>query len=62
MMEEKQKHCRRGYGGILHPTLNPNEFKCNYCGWTKVEVNLADYVASKGYVGPYSITGFDGLF
>jgi len=32
-MEEKQERCRRCHGGYLLPTLNPNEFKCNYCGW-----------------------------
>ena len=53
-MEEKEKKewCKRCHGGILHPTLNPNEFKCNYCGWTKFVVDLKDYLASKGYVGP----------
>jgi hypothetical protein len=50
-MEEKQ-WCKRCHGGILHPTLWPNEMKCNYCGWSKTEVNLSDYLASKGYVGP----------
>jgi hypothetical protein len=40
-MEEKQKWC---HGGILHPTLNPHEMKCNYCGWSKTEINFADYV------------------
>ena len=44
-MEEKHERCRGCHGGTLHPTLNPNEMKCNYCVWTKVEVNLADYVA-----------------
>jgi hypothetical protein len=51
-VEDKQKHCRRCRGGVLHPTLEPNELKCNYCGWSKIEINFADYVASKGYVGP----------
>ena len=51
-MEEKQKRCKRCHGGTLHATLNPNEMKCNYCGWTRIEMNLADYVASKGYIGP----------
>jgi hypothetical protein len=51
-MEEKQERCRRCHGGILHPTINPNELKCGYCGWSKTEINLADYLASKGYVGP----------
>ena len=53
-MEEKQnqERCKRCHGGILYPTLNPNERKCNYCGWSKTEINFADYVASKGYVGP----------
>jgi hypothetical protein len=36
------------HGGHLHPTLNPNELKCNYCGWTRIEVNLRDYVACRG--------------
>ena len=52
VMEEKKQWCKRCHGGILRPTLWPNEFKCNYCGWSKVEVNLADYLASKGDVGP----------
>jgi hypothetical protein len=26
--------------------------KCNYCGWSKTEINLADYVASKGVSRP----------
>jgi hypothetical protein len=57
-MEEKQKRCRRCHGGILQPTLNPNEMKCNYCGWTRIEMNLADYVASKGYdKGAFTIQG-----
>ena len=36
-MEEKQgrERCWRCHGGILHPTLIPNEMKCNYCGWTR---------------------------
>jgi hypothetical protein len=42
-MEDKPKRCRRCHGGILHPTVNPNEMKCGYCGWTKIEINLADY-------------------
>jgi hypothetical protein len=36
----------------MGPTLWPNEMKCNYCGWSKIEVNLSDYLASKGYDGP----------
>jgi len=32
-MEEKQKRCKRCHGGTIHATLNPNEMKCNYCGW-----------------------------
>ena len=47
-MEEKQEHCRRWHGGLIRATLIPNELKCNYCGWTKIEINLKDYVASKG--------------
>ena len=49
-MEEKQERCRRCHGGILHPTLNTNEMKCNYCGWTRIEMNLRDYDACKGKV------------
>ena len=49
-LEEKQgqKRCRRCHGGRLHPTLNQNEFMCKYCRWTKIEMSLADYAASKG--------------
>ena len=50
-MEEKQ-WCKRCHGGTLHTRLEPNELKCNYCGWSKTEINFTDYVASKGYVGP----------
>jgi len=42
-MKEKQ-WCRRCHGGVLHTTLIPNEMKCNYCGWERIEVNLSDYV------------------
>jgi hypothetical protein len=49
-MEDKQERCRRCHGGILQPTLNPKEIKCNYCGWTSIEMNLTDYVACKGKV------------
>jgi len=53
VMEKKEKEwCRRCHGGILHNTLWPNEMKCDYCGWSKIEVDLKDYLASKGYVGP----------
>ncbi len=51
-MEEKKKWCRSCHGGTLHPTTNPKDLKCNYCGWTKIEVDLKDYLASKEYVGP----------
>ena len=46
MDEEKPKRCKRCHGG----TLEPNELKCNYCGWSKIEINFAEYLASKGYV------------
>jgi hypothetical protein len=36
-MEEKHQRCRRCHGGILQPTLNHNERKCNYCGWTRID-------------------------
>ena len=39
-------------GGIMHSTLNPNEMKCGYCGWEKIEIDLKDYCAVRGYVGP----------
>ena len=51
MEAEKQKRCSRCHGGTLHPTLEPNELRCNYCGWSKTDINFADYIASKGYVG-----------
>jgi hypothetical protein len=44
-MEEKQKRCRRCHGGHLRPTLNLND-----CGWTRIEMNLREYFASKGKV------------
>ncbi len=47
---KEQERCRRYLGGILHPTLNPNEMKSNYCGWTRIEMNLRDYVSCKGKV------------
>ena len=40
----------RCHGGILHLTLNLNEMKCNYCGWTMIEMNFREYVACKGKV------------
>ena len=54
-MEEKQEHCRRCHGEHLHPTLNPNEFKCNYCGWTKIgKVGLWDAIDWPHFVtNPY---------
>jgi len=30
---EKLESCTTCHNGRLHPTLNPNEFNCNYCGW-----------------------------
>ena len=50
--EEKKEWCKSCHGGILHPTLIPNELKCNYCWLVKVCIDLKDYLASKGYVGP----------
>ena len=44
--KQKQERCRRCHGGHLHATLDPNELKCNYCGWSKTEINLKDYIAS----------------
>jgi hypothetical protein len=32
---KKIKSDRKCHGGHLHPTLNPNELKCNYGGWTR---------------------------
>lgn len=49
-MEEKQERCRRCHGGELHPTLEPNELKCNFCGWTRIAMNLGDYVTHGGKV------------
>jgi hypothetical protein len=36
--------------GHLHLTLDPREFKRNYCGWTRIDMNLRDYVLCKGKV------------
>ena len=41
---KEQERCRRCLSGHLHPTLNPKELKCNYCGWTRIAMNLRDYV------------------
>ena len=35
---------------VISDSLNPNELKCNYCGWTRIAMNLGDYVACKGKV------------
>lgn len=35
----------------FYTKLEPNELKCNLCGWSSVEVDFKDYLASKGYVG-----------
>ncbi len=49
---KEQERCRRCHGGHLQSTFNPNEMKCNYCGWTRIDIdmNLRDYVACKGKV------------
>jgi len=44
-MKEKQ-WCQRCHGGVLHTTLIPNEMKCNCCGWEKIEMNFAHYIAT----------------
>lgn len=36
-----QEYCKRCHGGILRPTLDPNELKCNYWGWTKLKIGLS---------------------
>ena len=46
----KEERCRRYLSGYFRPTLNPNELKCNYCGWTRIAMNLGDYVAYGGKV------------
>ena len=46
----KEERCRRCLSGHFRPTFNPNELKCNYCGWTKIAMNLGDYVAYGGKV------------
>ena len=56
---EKKQWCRRCHGDVLHPTLDPNEMRCNYCGWSKFVVDLKDYCASKGYVGPPPSSRYD---
>ena len=43
-MKEKQEWCKRCHGGILHPTLIPNELKCNYCGGSCIGMDLVDNI------------------
>ena len=51
-MEEKKERCRRCRAEFLHATSNPHEKKCDFCGWIKVELDLKDYLAAKGYIAP----------
>src|SRR4029079_4635699 len=46
----KEERCRACLSGHFRPTFNPNELKCNYCGWTRIAMNLGDYVAYRGKV------------
>ena len=48
MKEERCISCLIGY---FQPTLSPNELKCNFCGRTRIAMNLGDYVAYGGKVG-----------
>ena len=45
---KEHERCRMCLSGHFHPTLNPKELKCNYCGWTRIAMNLGDYVAYGG--------------
>jgi DNA-directed RNA polymerase subunit RPC12/RpoP len=47
----KEERCGRCLSGHFRPTINPDELKCNYCGWTRIAMNLGEYVACKGKVG-----------
>jgi hypothetical protein len=37
------------HGSILHTTLEPNELKCNLCGYSHYEIDFVDYIKNKGY-------------
>ena len=47
---KEQERCRTCLSGHFYPTLNPKELKCNYCGWTRIAMNLGDYVTYGGKV------------
>jgi ribosomal protein S27AE len=49
---ENKKWCPRCHGGVLATTLEPKEMKCNLCGYSRYEIDLADYIKSKGYIAP----------
>ena len=38
---KEQEYCKKCHGGRLHTTLDPNELKSNYCGWTKLKIGLS---------------------
>ena len=40
-MKEKQEWRKRCHGGILHPTLIPNEMKYDYCGFETIIMQQA---------------------
>ena len=50
LLMKEQERCRTCLSGHFHPTLNPKELKCNYCGWTRIAMNLGDYVTYGGKV------------
>jgi len=60
LIEEKKNWCRRCHGGTLHPTINPNELKCNYYGWSKTEINFTNYITSKGNIDVNGLVGIVG--
>ena len=41
---KEQEYCRMCHGGRLHPTLDPNELKCNYCRWAKLKIGCRQIV------------------
>ena len=49
---ENKKWCPRCHGGVLHTTLEMNEMKCNLCGYSRYEIDFADYLKIKDYVAP----------
>ena len=54
-MEEKQNGAEGVMVEFYSTTLEPNELKCNLCGWSKIEVNFEDYLDKQGVCRPVEL-------